>query len=83
MAEVGRAVSLVVKWAMAPAKIGKVRMGIARMPETRPTQRFEPVSSYMAQDCAAVRALVGTCCRIGYGHCLVAGDGMRSKKRLA
>ena len=56
MAEVNRAVSLVVKWAMAPAKIGKMRMGMARMPETSPTHRFDPVSSYMTQDCAAVRA---------------------------
>ena len=42
--------------AMAPAKMGKTRMGSARMPETRPTQRFEPVRSYITQDCAAVRA---------------------------
>ena len=31
-------------------------MGIERMPEARPTHRFEPVRSYMTHDWAAVRA---------------------------
>ena len=55
MAEVIRAVSLVVKWAMAPAKT-KTRMGMACMPETSSAHRFDPVSSYITQDWAAVRA---------------------------
>ena len=57
MAEVNRAVSLVVKWAMAPSKIGKMRMGMARMPETSSARRFDPVSWYITQDWAAVRAM--------------------------
>ena len=56
MAEVRRAISLVVKWATAPAKMGRMRMGMGRMPETSPTQRLESVRAYMTQDWAAVRA---------------------------
>ena len=55
IAEVRRAVSLVVRWAMAPAKT-KTRMGMACMPETSPTQRLESVRAYMTHDWAAVRA---------------------------
>ena len=42
--------------AMAPVNIGKSKTGTARMPETKPTHRFDPVKSYITHDCAAVRA---------------------------
>ena len=56
IAEVRRAVSLVVRWAMAPAKT-KTRMGMVCMPETSSARRFDPVSWYITQDWAAVRAM--------------------------
>ena len=40
----------------APAKMGRMRMGMERMPETSPTQRLESVRAYMTHDCKAVRA---------------------------